>query len=295
MSLKIEDVIIIGAGPAGLSCALQLSRYGINPLIFEKDEIGGLLRNANLIENYLGFPAGISGFALTELFKKQAAVYSLNILYEKVNNVEFKQKLFYVNTNGGSYASHYLVFAAGTLPKIPDDLDLPAEVKEKILFEILPIVDYENKDIVIIGAGDLTFDYALNLGKKNNVIILNRSGKIKCIPVLLEKIKTLSNFQYIDNAKISCIKRINENLLIEYKNTNSLKNICADYILFAIGRKPNRELITHEFTESLKISGNNKRFIEIGDAANGYYRQASIASGDGIKSAMKIYEMMHEE
>ena len=67
---KVEGVTIIGAGPAGIAAAIQLKRYGITPLLLEKNMLGGLLRNANLVENYPGFPVGISGLHLTSLFER---------------------------------------------------------------------------------------------------------------------------------------------------------------------------------------------------------------------------------
>src|SRR4030042_7192079 len=72
VNMQIEDIIIIGAGPAGLAAAIQLKRYGIRPLLFERAVVGGLLRNANLVENYPGFPRGITGPGLVKLFARQA-------------------------------------------------------------------------------------------------------------------------------------------------------------------------------------------------------------------------------
>ena len=71
--MKIEDILIIGAGPAGLATGIQLQRYGLNPLILERDQPGGLLRNANWVENYPGFPQGISGLDLVNRMLQQAA------------------------------------------------------------------------------------------------------------------------------------------------------------------------------------------------------------------------------
>lgn len=292
--MKIEDVIIVGAGPAGISCALQLNRYGIKPLIFEKDDVGGLLRNANLIENYPGVSSKISGLELANLFKEQLSAYSCRFLFEKVTEVNFDGRLFHVNTAKAFYISKMLVLAAGTLPVHPKGLELSEEVKEKIYYEILPVIKCENKNIVIVGAGDLAFDYALNLGKKNNIIIMNRSNRIKCIPVLQEKVKFLNNFQYFENADICDISKKDDNLVIEYNKDKVTGTLCADYLIFAIGRIPNRLLVTDELRNSLDTSEGSNKFFEIGDSANGIYRQASIAAGDGVKTAMKIFQILNK-
>ena len=84
-----ERIGIIGGGPAGIACAIQLNRYGWEPVIFEKDALGGLLRNANLVENYLGFPFGISPDYLLESFEKHLLKYEIDIRYEEVIEVSF--------------------------------------------------------------------------------------------------------------------------------------------------------------------------------------------------------------
>jgi thioredoxin reductase (NADPH) len=291
--LKIEDVIIVGAGPAGLSCALQLNRYGINPLIFEKDDVGGLLRNANLIENYPGIPSKISGLELVELFKEQILEYQFRIINEEVKYVDFKNKLFHVDSDKNSYDSKLLVLAAGTLPKKPVGLYFSDGVKVKIFYEIFPIINCENKRIVIIGAGDMAFDYALNLGKKNNIVMMNRSDRIKCIPILQKRIKTLNNFQYFENTEVHSVSAKDSNILIEFCNKNIISTLYADYLIFAIGRESNRKLITDKLRDSLNTAERENKLFEIGDTANGIYRQTAIAAGDGIKTAMKIYQILN--
>ena len=82
--MKVEPVMIIGAGPAGLATAIQLKRYGIHPLLFEGEEVGGLLRNANLVENYPGFPKGVSGSKLVNLFSRQAENLHIDVTHEQV-------------------------------------------------------------------------------------------------------------------------------------------------------------------------------------------------------------------
>ncbi|RPI17780.1 MAG: NAD(P)/FAD-dependent oxidoreductase [Ignavibacteriae bacterium] len=293
--MKTEDVIIIGAGPAGLSCALQLSRYGIDPLLFEKDEIGGLLLNANLVENYIGFPGGISGAELVHLFKIQVSESSIRVLYNEVTEIEYENELFRITTSNGIFQSRLLVLAAGTIPKKPADLNFPPDTKDKIFYDILPIINTVSKNIIIVGAGDLAFDYALTLGEKNKIIMMNRTDKIRCIPLLKERVKNLINFTYCGNTELNKITFQQEKLFIEVKNNGSVNSICADYLVFAIGREPNRGLITDSLKEMLIKSGCRNNFFEIGDAANDAYRQTAIAAGDGIKAAMKIYQVLNEE
>jgi len=85
----LVDVAIIGAGPVGIAAAIQLKRYDIEFMIFEKGKIGGLLRNANLVENYLGFPRGIRGRELVELFKEQLKNAGVKVQFEMVRELDY--------------------------------------------------------------------------------------------------------------------------------------------------------------------------------------------------------------
>ena len=87
--MEINKVAIIGAGPAGISSAIQLKRFGIDPIVFESDQIGGLLHNANLVENYPGFPDGISGEKLCMLFIEQFNKCNTNIINEEVITLDY--------------------------------------------------------------------------------------------------------------------------------------------------------------------------------------------------------------
>lgn len=295
MRKEIYEVIIIGAGPAGMSCALQLCRYGINPLVFEKNEAGGLLRNANLVENYLGFPGGISGSELVKLFKEQFINASLKFRHEEVISAKFSNGLFTVKTEEKEYESNYLVLASGTVPKKLMNVIFPSEAKNKILYDIVSIMNCENKDIVIVGAGDLAFDFALNLSKKNNVFIMNHSTEIKCIPVLQERVKKQNRIKYFENTAINDVTVENGNMYIEYKSGNSFNKLRADYLIPAIGREPDYRLLFGGLDEISNELEQKSLFYKIGDVKNINYRQASIAAGDGIKTAMKIYKNLYRD
>ena len=112
--MKKQQVIIIGAGPAGLTAALQLKRFGIPALLFEGERIGGLLHNANLVENYPGFPRGVSGPKLVNLLNKQIETIGVDIHYEKVKKFEYDGKSFVVSTDQNEYRAEIAVIASGT-------------------------------------------------------------------------------------------------------------------------------------------------------------------------------------
>jgi thioredoxin reductase len=292
----IEDVIIIGAGPGGLATALQLHRYGINPQIFEQNKIGGLLHNANYVENYPGFPGGITGPKLVKLFEEQIQGYSFKITPERVIELDHDDNQFMVATSNQVYQSRIVVVATGTKPRMLSDLEIPEELIDQVFYEVYPLLNLQGKHIAIVGAGDAAFDYALNLGKVNDIHIINRGEQISCLPLLWERAKNNPRITYLSNAKISRLSaKPDRRLLIECSTPAGTYSIIVHKLIGAIGRDAQLDFISSQFSQKaiqLESSGN---LYYVGDVANGLYRQTSIAVGDGILAAMKIYRHLKEK
>jgi thioredoxin reductase len=278
MLSKSTDVIIVGAGPAGIACAIQLKRYNIDSIIFEKQEIGGLLKNANLIENYIGFPNGISGKKLVQLMNKQTQTAKINLKYEIVESIESFEDTFRVKTNKSIYHSKFLVIASGTKPIVPKVPIIQDNIKNKVFFEIHQLGEIIDKEIVIIGAGDCAYDYALNLCEFNKVTLINRSTRIKALPILQERCSASMNIQYLEKISVLKIENVNNQLLLLCNNSEKLT---ADYLLIAIGREPNLDFIKKNLL-------NIQNVFQIGDVKNGLFRQITISMGDGTFTAMRI-------
>lgn len=293
--MDIKDVVIIGAGPAGIATAIQLKRYNIESLLLEQEEIGGLLKNANLVENYPGFPKGINGLNLVELFKKQLENVKVTVTFEKVLEINYKDKVFFTKTNRGVFTSATLVIATGTKPKGISDLPISDDIKDRIFHEIYPIREIKNKRIAIIGAGDAAFDYALNLSQKNEVIILNRSKQAGCIPVLRKRCMKSENISYLRNVSVreinnECFKVV---LTCIYNENNQEKlKLITDYVIFATGRVPRLEILGGELKKRLGTLMKAKKLYLVGDVKNAIYRQTAICVGDGLKAAMEIFRNM---
>src|SRR4030042_1737473 len=135
VSMKVEQVIIVGAGPAGLATAIQLKRYRIQPLLFERAQAGGLLWNANLVENYPGFPLGISGPDLVSRFVRQAQHLRIDVTYEEVIELAYDQEMFQVRSAQKKYTSRLVVIATGTKPLRFADLSIPMDIAERVFYE----------------------------------------------------------------------------------------------------------------------------------------------------------------
>lgn len=293
--MKLEEVIIIGAGPAGLATALQLKRYGINPLIFERDQIGGLLHNANLVENYPGFPGGISGPELVRIFKDHVRVNSLRIKPKNVDGLTHHDGVFQVVTSDRSFQARIVVIATGTKPRIFTDFEIPDDTRELIFYEIYPLLDRKEQRIAIVGAGDAAFDYALNLGKRNDVLVLNRGEEISCLPLLWERAKDIPSITYLPNISISRLEsNPGHDMLLECSTPDGPKSIQVDMLIGAIGRDAQLDFISGQFSKKAIQLVSHGDLYYVGDVTNGLYRQTAIAVGDGILAAMKIYRRLEE-
>lgn len=294
--MEIKEAIIIGGGPAGISCGVQLARYGIEPYIIEKKNLGGLLLNANNIENYPGFPEGIKGIELVELMKEQLRKQQIEVLFEEVKRLDSNEELLEIKTNKSSYFSKYVIVASGTKPKEFKDCPIPDELTPKVFYEVYPISTVKNKKIAIVGAGDAAFDYALNLSKDNEVVILNRSESSNCIPVLLQRVEESKKIEYIKKIKIQKILSSSKDGITLFCLTpEGRRNIEADHLLFAIGRVPCLDFLSSELKREINNEEENSWIYLAGDVKNGIFRQTSIAVGDGIMAAMKIYKKIKEE
>lgn len=281
--MRTFKVAIIGAGPAGIACAIQLKRYEIDFIIFERNKPGGLLRNANLVENYLGFPEKITGEELVNLFCRQLEFNNINPTKENVESIDYKDG-FSIKTNKSRYQSEILIVASGTKPKRLN-IKIPPNTKSKIFYEVVALKKLNGEKIGIIGSGDAGFDYAIGLSKKNKIIIFNRTDKHKCLPILFKRCMENKNIMYITNFEITKIQLKNKKLVLHPKNK---KSVSVDYLIVAIGREPNLDFLSKNIKHKLKMLEKNKKLYMIGDVKNKIFRQTAIAVGNGIKTAMEI-------
>jgi thioredoxin reductase len=289
------DVRIIGGGPAGMIAAIQLKRYGLNPLLFESGRLGGLLWNANLVENYPGFPGGIPGPALVKQISRQFTDLGLIPIREEVLEIDYQPPHLISVTASGIYPSRTLVIATGTAPnQFPSGL-IPPEASDRVHYEVAGLLDIREANIGIIGAGDAAFDYALNLAaRKNRVTIFNRGDEIKALPLLVDRTENVEEIHYLTNQTLSAVRRDQDKLALEMVDGEDRNVYKVDVLIGAIGRSERRPPFTPQLAAAQPTLIKENRLHLIGDTQNGIYRQTAIAVGDGLKAAMKIYQFLKE-
>jgi len=293
--MKPDEIVIIGAGPAGVTAAIQLKRYGVPFVLLEKERVGGLLWNANLVENYPGFPAGVNGPKMIGLIEKQMVRIGVSVTMDTVSRLQYDGGGFRVKTLQAEYRPRYVIVATGTKPN-PIPLTLPEAAQDRVFSDVYHLLDVTGKQIVIVGAGDAAFDYALNLVKKRNfVTILNRGGDVKCLGLLWERTLAEPSIEYRAETPVSAVEvdetgSIHSGVSRLRVRTEAGESIKADYMLFAIGRVPQTNFLSERL-----MSNQIEDLYFVGDVKNGLYRQAAIAAGDGLRAAMDIFFKMTSE
>jgi thioredoxin reductase len=288
--LESRDVVIIGAGPAGIAAAIQLARYDIAPVVFEQDSVGGLLRNARIVENYPGFPDGIAGPELVSLMREHLARAGVELRRERVVSLDYGDNGFSARTVATGLLSRVVVVASGTEPRKIPDLAIPDNIMGQVFYEVHPIRDVRYKNIAIIGAGDAAFDYALNLSGQNEVTILSRSTEAKCNQRLWESATTSLHISLMRGVEVRKVLGRAGKVLIScgHLGRPDETSLRVDYLVIAVGREPATHFFTRGLAEQsayLTLAG---RLHLIGDVRNGLYRQASISVGNGVEAAMHI-------
>jgi len=282
----LNDVAVVGAGPAGIAASVYLKRAGINITLFEKNEIGGLLLNANLVENYPGFPNGINGRKLCKLMKEHLEKWDIKPIMKEVKQIKIENDHFILNTQNDKIVYRAVIVATGTKScelGTPGERDMVGKLVFYEIKDLLPKVKPENI-ITVIGGGDAAFDYSLNLVDKGvNVELFFRSEKPKCLALLEERVKKSSTINL--HSSLVPIEIINEEGTLETKFRSSKNNheikAKSDYVLIACGRNPNKKLLSNDLEKS-----NVPGLYIAGDVRTEKFRQVGIAVGEGIYAAM---------
>jgi thioredoxin reductase (NADPH) len=292
-------VAVVGAGPAGIAAAVQLRRHGLIPLVFERNEPGGLLREARLVENYPGFPAGVSGERLAASMVKHLETAEIEVIRDEVTWLGPSDGVrsggstaFVVRTDRASVQADAAIVASGTEPVADHGIAVSDAASRRVVRSVLPLVGAVGERIVIVGGGDAAFDYAVRLSAANDVTVLIRSGEAACIQALRESAEAQGRFRVLLNTRVRSIEETpGGKLAVAAQCGTGLLDLTADHALLAVGRMPSLKFVSSELLtecDGWDGSGEPGRLFLAGDVANGIFRQASIAVGQGVACAMRV-------
>lgn len=289
-----KQVVVIGAGPAGLAAGMQLSRSGVDVLLYEKKRVGGLLWNANLVENYPGFPRGVRGPKLVRLMEQQAQNLGVRICLEEVKALFYHHGLFRLESENSDCRAQIVVLATGTRPRRLPMVEALQGTPQRTYYEVAPLLEVRGCRVAVVGAGDAAFDYALNLARHNQVVIFNRSRRTRCLPLLQQRAAVQPAISYHDETRVTQVLHLGEALQVTTQSPAGSQTESYDYLLAAIGREPEQSVmqtILKEETQALEGEG---LLYRIGDLCSGITRQTAIAVGQGLRAAMQIQRKLED-
>jgi thioredoxin reductase (NADPH) len=287
----IVDVLIIGAGPAGITAAIQLKRSGLEPFIVEKDCIGGALLNAGWVENYPGFSPGITGSDLVKIFEQHLAVLEIEVHPITVEELHLEGDQFSLRSSEGEIRTRAVVVATGCKP---NRLGIPGEeelVGRSVFYELRDLPAEVGRFICIVGGGDAAFDYALSLARHDkDVAVVMRSEKPNCLPLLHQRASQHPRIRLVTNSEPLEFTENGEEVRIALRGDAEPAMMCHT-VLVAVGREPNLDFLSPELRPPERTS---LPIYYAGDVVNGSFRQVGIAVGDGLRCAMNIVSMFSE-
>ncbi|MDG6220453.1 MAG: NAD(P)/FAD-dependent oxidoreductase [Candidatus Thermoplasmatota archaeon] len=277
------DVAIVGAGPAGIAAGIQLVRYGWKVILVERKRPGGLLWNANLVENYPGFPGGIAGAQLAQRMVEQVGKEGLDIVEGECRAIGATSKGFDLDIDGKEgLAARLVLVATGTRPKVASfagEEHLPPLL---LVYEVADLPeDLSGKNILVSGGGEAAFDYALSIVYRGGkATICHRSTSPKAMLLLVNRCKE-RGVEFLPGVDILSVERSGKSVMTHLSNGFSL---IFDNIIAAHGREPELPILPK----------NNPGIFMVGDVTAGRNRQTAIAVGGGVRAAMEMDMLLRQ-
>lgn len=295
----VEKVIIIGSGPAGWTAALYAARADLAPIVFEGMQPGGLLTTTTEVENFPGFPEGIMGPAMMELFKKQAERFGAKTHAETVVEVDLKADPKIVKTDKGVYEAQAVIISTGASSIW---LGIPGEDRLKTKgVSACATCDgffFRGKDVVVVGGGDSAAEESTFLTKfATKVYLLVRKGEMRASKIMRERVLNNAKIEVLFNTEAVEVLGENrvEGVRVENNETGEERTLAVGGYFAAIGHKPNTELFVGQLPIDVKgyleHEPNSSKTIlpgvfVAGDVGDHVYRQAVTAAGMGCMAAM---------
>jgi thioredoxin reductase (NADPH) len=299
------DVIIIGGGPAGLTAGLYAARSGLKSLLVEQGVFGGQIVNARLVENYPGFPEGISGTELGEFMRQQATKYGLETLTTEVSGVK-RGSTYEVSTSEGNIQTAAIIIAAGAEYR---KLDVTGE--ERLSgrgVSYCATCDgffFRDREVAVVGGGDTAITDALELAQHcGKVYIIHRRDQLRATKAMQEKAFSQPKIELVWDTVVQEIvgDKMLSSLRLRNVKTGQSSDLEVDGIFVAVGIKPNNQVFSQLVTldeagfivtdELMRTSALG--IFAAGDIRQNSFRQVITAAGDGAAAAMSAFKYVKE-
>lgn len=297
---NIENVIIIGSGPAGLTSAVYTARANLNPLMIEGEEAGGQLMTTTEVENFPGFEHGVTGPALIDLIRKQAQRFGTRFITRNVTKVDFSSRPFKVWIGNDLYQSKSIIISTGASAKY---LGLTSEKKYMNRgVSACATCDgafYKNVEVGVIGGGDTAMEEAQFLTRfASKVYVIHRRDSFRASKIMADRVLKHPKIQVLWNKEVTEVlgNDLSMNgVILKDLVTGQSSQMKLDGLFLAIGHKPNTDLfkgildlneIGYINTKPGSSYTNIPGVFAAGDVQDPTYRQAITAAGTGCMAAI---------
>lgn len=303
---QVYDLIIIGGGPAGLTAAIYAGRARVKTLVLAGSLPGGQPANTDVVENYPGFPKGIAGPELAQLFQEQAGRFGAQIVIDNVTEVDFSARPFTIHTSGAAYQAGAVIVATGAEPS---RLGAPGE--EKFFgrgVSVCATCDgffYRDKKVVVVGGGDSAITEAIFLTRfASEVIVIHRRDELRATKINREHALANPKIRFVWDSVVEEIlgEQTVNGARVRNVKTGEISVIETDGVFLYVGMKPMTGLFAGqlELDEQGYILSDQRQRTNVpgvfaaGDAQDPSYRQVVIAAGSGAIAAIEAERFLEQ-
>jgi len=292
-------LLIIGSGPAGLTAALYAARANLDPIVIDGSQPGGQLTITTDVENYPGFPDGVMGPEMMDLFRKQAERFGTRVISGEVRSVRLDRRPFACDVDGKPYLAEALIIASGASAKL-----LGLESEKRLMgrgVSACATCDgffFKKQEIVVVGGGDTALEEATFLTKfASKVTVVHRRDALRASKIMQEKAQKNPKIDFVWNSVVTEVLGTDKVTGVRLRNVESgeTTDFACTGLFIAIGHQPNTRLFEGQLDMDdvgyLKVDPHSTRtsvagVFAAGDVADSRYRQAVTAAGTGCMAAI---------
>jgi len=304
--MTVENVIIIGSGPAGLTAALYTARANLEPLVFTGNEIGGQVSITNEVENYPGFPEGLTGPELVEKFQKQAERFGARVEYAEVSEVDLDVQPFRVRSYDSEHEATAIIVATGASARklgVPGEVDFTG--RGVSYCATCDGFFFRNKDVVVIGGGDSALEEGVFLTKfASRVRIIHRRDQLRAGFALQERAKRNEKIEFVWDTIVTEINGNGavESVQVENVKTGEVSTLNTEGVFVYIGHYPNSQLFKgvlemdeHGYLITDRLTRTSLPGVfAAGEITDSVFRQVVTSAGEGCKAAIQVERYLAE-
>jgi thioredoxin reductase (NADPH) len=308
---KVENVIIIGGGPAGYTAALYTARANLEPLLFEGFQWGGQLQNTTDVENYPGYPEGIMGPEMMAQFRAQAERFGTRFVSDDVDRVELSdggvQKVF---LGDEEHRAKTVILAMGAEPKrlgVPGEIELGGRGVSTC--GVCDGAFFKDQKVIVIGGGDSAMEDSIFISKfASELTIVNRRDEFRASKIMFDRAREKENIElktpFVAEEFLAGESGKLERVLLRNAETGEEEEIETDGAFVAIGHVPKSEIVAGQVgtdedgyivTEPGATRTNLAGVFAVGDVVDHTYRQAVTAAGTGCMGALDAERYLRDE